>query len=312
MIVRTWLRIGLVGFLLLLSGGLGGCVDYRLVRDIVRESDAELLGAELGREVDAELRAENPRVRREAADQARLQQISALVDRIDAFVESHPGADRTNAALSLRKGLLLLEADRYEAARASFAAIPAGDLAGERDRLLHALAESWVWWHQVVDTSAEVSQPQIRARVAEIEAAIDSRPELSPALSDWFEFFRAQVALTEVRRYAEGPERGKKVIAAVARFYRRYSSEEAEWIQLWSRDLSALSPEDKRVLAEAPLDRLRGFDLARALAEEALVLARDLEVEALPWPESLAWVPGLRTRATRAGRNGNRRPSPAR
>ncbi|MHC4959189.1 MAG: hypothetical protein ACYTGN_12540 [Planctomycetota bacterium] len=129
-------------FILLLAVS-AGCVATKEVKEIVASSNAAMIS----NGVVGQANESAPDWRKEVA-------------RIEAFIENHPGADVTNAALRVREGMLLAAHKQDAFATQAFEQVKdRGKLVSARDRALFDLHPHIIWWFMVSEQSFDGKPP---------------------------------------------------------------------------------------------------------------------------------------------------------
>jgi hypothetical protein len=178
--------------LLALAGLLalgGGCATQRQVADIVSQSNAALLAAEVG--ADGEIEANPATPASPGAEGASK--------KIEGFIASHPDQKTAASALRIRQAVLFLSQANYNLAEAAFNEASLNDLKTDRDRALKELQPHLIWWYRtsrsaqgriLTDSESRDATNALRA----FQEQIDRRQE-SPAIRDHLAEMRAWVGL---------------------------------------------------------------------------------------------------------------------
>jgi hypothetical protein len=166
-----------------------GCATQRQVADIVSQSNAALLAAEVG--ADGELEANPGTPASPGAEGASK--------KIDAFIASHPDQKTAASALRIRQAILFLSQANYNLAEAAFNEASLNDLKTDRDQALKELQPRLIWWYRAsrgaqgrIFTPSE-SREATNALSA-FQEQIEKRRE-SPAIRDHLAEMRAWIGL---------------------------------------------------------------------------------------------------------------------
>jgi hypothetical protein len=240
--------------------GPSGCVTQRQVADIVSQSNASLLAAQVGADgqVDANPGAANP-----GADVASK--------KIDAFIASHPEQKTAASALRIRQAVLFLGQGNYNLAEAAFNAASLNDLKTDRDRALKELQLHLVWWYRTsrsaqgrVLTGLESDEAD-RAMAAFAEQ-VQKRKD-SPEIRDLLAEMRAWIGLKLAEAAPDRANLKRRLEAAIQGYAGIFSAE----------DLPALDRPESELQEKAIGVEARRQLRAKAVLAKARELAATLD-----------------------------------
>lgn len=271
---------------ILMGSWLVGCATQRDVAEIVARSNAAMLTAELGANLDL-----LTNVTRGATAPIQAQEASA---KIDSFIQAHPDQPATIAALRIRQGVLLMNQKQFNLARAAFQDAPLEQLHTERDQAIKRVSEHLLWWAQnsVVDPfpTAAIPRAQIAMKALDDEVAKLSRTGGGDQLQtrDLLAEIRAWIALTVTRRSDEFDQLRSRLEEAM----NTYGD------TLTSSDLSALSaPESElrdRTITQEGRRRLRAKAVLTVARERAQELERENRRPTFKSPQLQEFITGGR------------------
>lgn len=188
------------GFLFLLAAILAtGCVTRRQVAEIVSDSNAAILAAQIGVEVEL---APNPAAAASTDEVAR---------KIDAFIAAHPEQKATASALRVRQAVFYLSQKKYDLAQAAFDAAVLQELHSARDKALKELSSHLVWWYKTALRALQRPElrnelPSANKALAAFQEQIQKRAD-SPDTRDFLAEIRAWIGL----KFAEAGNTSKQI-----------------------------------------------------------------------------------------------------
>jgi hypothetical protein len=232
---------------LLVLAVTAGCVATREVKEIVARSNAAMISnGSL-----AQANQSKPAWEAEVA-------------RIEAFIENHPDADVTNAALRVREGMLLAIHKQDAYAAQAFAQVKdRGSLVSARDRALYDLHPHIIWWFRVSDTRfSEGDYAAASDALAAFKTACD-RPDAPSAGSGarmYLEEMRAWIALAYANELTDLKLKRSAFLDSLDRYADQFTADDIKWL----RNNASLKAKDvpfvvlkRRLRAHAVVKRYR-------------------------------------------------------
>lgn len=168
---------------------ISGCVTQQQVREIVSNSNADILSAQIDDGAGA-LPTPNGGARP-------AWEITS--EKIETFIATHPGQKTTHAALRIRQAMLLLANGQFNLARAAFQQADARDLHTARDQSLKKMQDHLLWWFgastNVMGLADFKQADKALADMKTLQAGLSD----SPGARDYFAEMRAWIALKSAR-----------------------------------------------------------------------------------------------------------------
>lgn len=182
----------------IMMAALAGCVTASEVRDIVRESNADVVAAQFTQ--DAPLLGGTDQDR--LADSRKAQKTA---ERIQNFIDAHPDRPEVINPLRVRLAVLYMLDGKPNLARATFGEVEAGDWINERDGLILDLHDDLIWWYGVLRRGRFDPGDKERADQALVKFGEALGKEIEDAsVRAWFEQTRIRIAVRRAQNFTPG------------------------------------------------------------------------------------------------------------
>jgi hypothetical protein len=238
---------------------MAGCATQKQVRDIVNQSNTQLMASQLA----------DP----EPATKPGAASVDAA-DKIEEFIAAHPDQKAINGSLRIRQAILYLNKDQYNLAEAAFDQADANQLFTDRDRALKNISPYLVWWFK--NSRTDLTQAEaVNAKHAldALQAEVKMR-STSPGIRDYLAELRVWIGLAYAKAAASPQEAKARFEDAMNEYATVFSSADlADLCKPSSTDREPSMQDVKRRLrAEAVIEeaRARATELRQAGTEPAL------------------------------------------
>jgi hypothetical protein len=218
--------VGQVLTLALTALVVGGCVTARDVERIVQDANRDSVVASL---------AENGSLLEPQPGQLKVASWEDNVSRIEDFVVNHPDQPQTNNALRIREAVLLLNAGQTNLARAVFAEIDRGQLAGERDLAIYDAREHLVWWYGLSRSMSDQDRTHAREALSGLARVADNLDQTSYTRR-FLEETRVRVGLRLAQSLSSEADVQSVLEDATVRYAGQFDEADRKAIQMWHLD----------------------------------------------------------------------------
>ena len=153
---------------------LGGCISSTEVKDIVQQSNYEMLLNENGSSALSSAQPNPPKDTTVAGPNT--------LARLEAFVDQHPENPAMVSALRLRQAIMYLNNGSYELAHSAFTEVKLDALHTRRDQAIYALNGHLQWWYRY--SRMDDAEAFHREQKGNAEAALQALAQQGNTLAD--------------------------------------------------------------------------------------------------------------------------------
>lgn len=250
-------RIYKVSSLLFLVSLVTACVTADEVREIVDDSNRNIIVSSLGGAGDILPSASAT----PGNDSWRVE-----VDRIEAFIASHPDETRTNSALRIREAIILLGAGKSNLARAVFTDLNCDQLGNTRDRAICASKDHLIWWYGFSNSMTPEDKEKAREALTGLALVADGIEDTRSSIRRSLEEIHVRIATRLARSFplSKNQEKRQLMIQAITRYGNQFYPAEQKIIQQWHITQDIAADQRSEVLAS-----LRWYDYVPVAFDDA-------------------------------------------